>query len=173
MQYQFLVDRKIKVASPKQIILPITIMLASMTLAILSQYRLFAGHLMIFLGGGFIMLGLAYLLQFIILFPMLAIIILVRSKGNKDRLLTKSALIILSALSTSALVWAGMSIVSLTMTVIPWSIFSVANSWMVALLLPLSLFYFYWRFTDCSVTDSLLDSMILSGMALILPLLHL
>ncbi|WP_333509187.1 hypothetical protein [Thermoanaerobacterium thermosaccharolyticum] len=70
------------------------------------------------------------------------------------------------------LVWAIMSSFNLIVSNISWSIFSNTYIWINAILLPITLFYSYWKYTDADIIDSLLDSMILSGLALIIPLIH-
>jgi hypothetical protein len=103
---------------------------------------------------------------------MLVIIRLIRVKQKLNNLLVSSVAIILLAFVPLTLIWAIMSLFNLIVLNIPWSIFSNTYIWMNAILLPITLFYSYWKYTDSNIIDSLLDSMILSGLALIIPLIH-
>ncbi|ORX23409.1 hypothetical protein BVF91_06145 [Thermoanaerobacterium sp. PSU-2] len=159
-------------SSFKQIFLLVIFIFISIAVTVLGQSKSFTGNSKAFFESGFIMLSIVYFFKFVYLYPMLVIIRLIRVKQKRNNLLISSVAIILLAFVPLTLVWAIMSLFNLIVLNIPWSIFSNTYIWMNAILLPITLFYSYWKYTDSNIIDSLLDSMILSGLALIIPLIH-
>jgi len=163
---------KYQIASFKQIFLLVIFIFISIAVTVLGQSKSFTGNSKVFFESGFIMLSIVYFFKFVYLYPMLVIIRLIRVKQKLNNLLVSSVAIILLAFVPLTLIWAIMSLFNLIVLNIPWSIFSNTYIWMNAILLPITLFYSYWKYTDSNIIDSLLDSMILSGLALIIPLIH-
>ncbi|MBZ4684216.1 MAG: hypothetical protein PWQ59_1786 [Thermoanaerobacterium sp.] len=171
MRYQVLLNKKATELSWKQLILPVVIVFTSIILTVAGQVKFFTGSLKVFFESGIIMVGLIYLLRFLILFPVLVTIRFVRSKSKGSYILLSSILIILWSFLPLALIWSGMSIISIVITPIQWNIFYKTYLWMNALVFPISVFYFYWKYTESNLIDSLIDAMILSGIELILNFL--
>lgn len=180
MRFQFSLNRKVETVSIKHALLALIIILISIAITVLGQLKSFTGNKETFFKGGFVLLNVVYAIKIAHLFPILVFIRLIRERekyttfmNTTISILKTSISIILWAFVPVILVWAGMSILNLTTIVnIPWSVFSETNFWLNALFFPFTLSYSYWKFTKHNITDSLLDSMILSGLALIIHLIH-
>lgn len=117
------------------------------------------------------LLGGVYFFNIFLYFPILIVIQFIRGERAFGLLIIKCLSILLWSFIPLALLWIGASIINLTFYKLPWSVFSIIFLWGKAIVIPLSLFYFYKRFSKESLYDSLIDSMLACGFVVILSLI--
>lgn len=168
MTSQTLLIKKTKVDSYKLILLPTIINLISVVFVVFSNWKYFNGNISLLLGVGLPLLSVGYIMIMLLYVPILVIAQWFREKTLLFQTLIVSIAIVLWSFTPLAIIWIMLSIVSLIFKQLPWLVFSSTYFWAKTLVIPLSLFYFYWKFTMASVYDSLFDAMIVAGTVLIL-----
>jgi len=153
----------------KHLILPLFLNLISiLIIALTNKFDNGTGKTILF---DIVLLGGTYFFIMIYYLPVLIVIQFLRGERIVKRLIHNCMAILLWSFVPLAVVLIIIAIVSAVIHKLPWSVFSGVFSWGKAIIIPLSLFYFYKKFSKESFYDSLIDSMSTCGFVLLLTLL--
>jgi hypothetical protein len=167
-----LYNKKSNFISIKDVIIPFFLNVISLLVVAFSNIRLFNWKMDVLFKIGLPLIIGSYILEMLFYVPVLIFLQMIRTKSCLKNVLIRVITSILWAFTPNALIWFLLSIINLTLCQLPWYYFSLTYILSKFLLIPLSLFYFYWRFFEENIYDSIIDTMLTSIVVLILTTIH-
>ena len=155
--------------SYKDLLLPFLVILTTIAVTTISSNSRSLQTSSFFIASS--LLGGVYFFNILLYLPVLFVIRIIRGDRKYRSLIYKCLSILLWSFIPLAFLWIGASIINLTLYKIPWSVFSNMFFWGKAIIIPLSLFYFYKKNSKENFFDSLIDSMLVAGFVLLLSLI--
>lgn len=164
-----LLTKKVSVTSFKQTILPMIINILAVSITVVSN--VVGENMSLTIKIGLPLLLISYLIIMGTYLPLLFTMRWFRGERLIGNIFLTSIIILLWGFVPLSSLWILLALGKLFIT-IPWEIFSKAFIWSKILIVPLSLAVFYWRYTKEEFSDSIIDSMVVSGAMVMLSLIN-